>query len=77
MADVNLCCVRMCCSDNDEPTDEINETVEYGSYYSSIRNEEIYQDLCAVGRRPEQAQVMSLQPKAFLQEIFQHFLPSI
>lgn len=42
----------MCYSD-DEPSDTVMETEEYGSYYSSIRNEEVYQDLCAMGRRAE------------------------
>jgi len=49
----------MCCSDNDEPSRELSEEVEYGSYYSRIRNEEIYQDLCSINRQPQQ-QVMSV-----------------
>lgn len=48
-----LCCVRMCYSDSDDPSDTVTGDEEYGSYYSSIRNEEIYQDLCAMGRRAE------------------------
>ncbi|XP_069695874.1 protein vav isoform X2 [Periplaneta americana] len=40
-------------NDNDEPSSTLTENEEYGSYYSSIRNEEIYQDLCAMERRAE------------------------
>jgi len=39
--------------DSDDPSDTVTGDEEYGSYYSSIRNEEIYQDLCAMGRRAE------------------------
>ncbi|PSN30254.1 hypothetical protein C0J52_26422 [Blattella germanica] len=60
-----LCCVRMCYSYNDEPSDELNETEEYGSYYSQIRNEEIYQDLCAMGRRAEPPQIPSTVAHSF------------
>jgi len=48
----------MCCSDSDDPSNTVIENEEYGSYYSSIRNEEIYQDLCAMGQRAE-SQVMA------------------
>ncbi|XP_021933195.1 protein vav isoform X2 [Zootermopsis nevadensis] len=40
-------------NDSDDPSNTVTENEEYGSYYSSIRNEEIYQDLCAMGRRAE------------------------
>ncbi|PNF32490.1 Protein vav [Cryptotermes secundus] len=40
-------------SNDDEPSNTVMETEEYGSYYSSIHNEEVYQDLCAMGRRAE------------------------
>jgi len=40
----------MCYSDSDDPSDTVTGDEEYGSYYSSIRNEEIYQDLCVMRR---------------------------
>jgi len=43
----------MCYSDSDVPSNTVTGDEEYGSYYTSIRNEEIYQDLCAMGRRAE------------------------
>lgn len=37
-------------TDNDEPSRDLTEEVEYGSYDSRVRNEEIYQDLCSINR---------------------------
>ncbi|XP_066994159.1 protein vav isoform X2 [Anabrus simplex] len=46
-------------NDDDEPSRELSEEVEYSSYYSRIRNEEIYQDLCSINRQHPLPQIPS------------------